>query len=89
MIRKELDLQGQDRLQSRPAALLVQEACKYSSRILIEQGGKTVNVKSMMGVLSLGAQPSEVKLVLIVEGEDEQSAAAAILPLIGPMYAKA
>lgn len=88
MIRKELDLQGQERLQSRPAAVLVQEACKYASRILIEQGGKTVNVKSMMGVLSLGA-PSHEKLVLVVEGDDEQKAADAILPMIGDMFSKA
>lgn len=87
MIRKELDLSGQERLQSRPAAMLVQEACKYSSRILIEQGGKTVNVKSMMGVLSLGV-PTEDKLVLIVDGEDEQAAVDAMLPMIGEMFAK-
>lgn len=88
MIRKELKLEGQERLQSRPAALLVQEACKYNARILIEQGGKTVNVKSMMGVLSLG-QPLDEKLVLIVDGDDESKAAEAIEPMIGQMFAKA
>ncbi len=87
MIRKELTLGGQERLQSRPAALLVQEACKYAARILIEQGGKTVNVKSMMGVLSLGA-PTGEKLVLIVDGEDEQKAADAIIPMIGQMFTR-
>lgn len=87
MIRKELKLDGQERLQSRPAALLVQEACKYASRILIEQGGKTVNVKSMMGVLSLGI-PTDEKLVLIIDGEDEQKAMDAIAPLIGQMFTK-
>lgn len=88
MIRKELDLKGQERLQSRPAALLVQEACKYASRILIEQGGKTVNVKSMMGVLSLGV-PADGNLVLVVEGEDERKAMDAIEPMISEMFAKA
>ncbi len=87
MIRKEVSLVGQERLQSRPAAILVQEACKYASRILIEQGGKTVNVKSMMGVLSLGV-PTGDKLVLIVDGEDEQRAAEAIIPMISQMFTK-
>lgn len=87
MIRKELNLSGQERLQSRPAALLVQEACKFASRILIEQGGKTVNVKSMMGVLSLGI-PADDKMTLVIDGEDEQKAAAAIEPLIGQMFSK-
>ena len=85
MIRRELNLAGQERLQSRPAAVLVQEACKYASRVLIEQGGKTVNVKSMMGVLSLGV-PSDERLTLIVEGDDEQRAADAIEPLIRQMF---
>lgn len=88
MIRKELNLQGQERLQSRPAALLVQEACKFTSRVLIEQGGKTVNVKSMMGVLSLGV-PTDEKLVLIVDGDDEYKAMDAIAPMIGRMFIKA
>lgn len=87
MIRKELQLDGQERLQSRPAAMLVQEACKFSSRILIEQGGKTVNVKSMMGVLSLGV-PLDEKLVLIIDGEDERKAADVIAPMIGQMFTK-
>lgn len=87
MIRKELDFKGHERLQSRPAALLVQEACKYASRVLIEQGGKTVNVKSMMGVLSIGT-PSNDSLVLVVDGEDEKEAMEAILPMIGQIFAK-
>jgi len=85
MIRRELKLEGQERLQSRPAALLVQEACKYASRILIEQGGKTVNVKSMMGVLSLGV-PVQDRMVLIVDGEDEEKAMDAVSPLISQAF---
>lgn len=85
MIRKEMDLDGQERLQSRPAALLVQEACKYESRILIEQGGKTVNVKSMMGVLSLGI-PADEKLVLVIDGDDEAKAMEVIAPMIYEMF---
>ncbi len=85
MIRKELQLTGQERLQSRPAALLVQEACRYASRILIEQGGKTVNVKSMMGVLSLGV-PTGGEMALVADGEDEQAAMAALEPLLEGLF---
>lgn len=85
MIRRTLTLSGNERLLSRPAAVLVQEACKYSARVLIEQGGKTVNVKSMMGVLSLG-MPTEGDLMLIADGEDEQQAMDAIEPLISQMF---
>ncbi|MCL1795797.1 MAG: HPr family phosphocarrier protein [Clostridia bacterium] len=86
MIRKVLtaDL---EHLQSRPAAQLVQEACKYISRILIEQGDKTVNVKSMMGVLSL-VSPSVGEVALIIEGDDERQALDALMPLIREMLTK-
>ena len=86
MIRKELtaDL---ERLQSRPAALLVQEACKYVSRILIEQGNKTINVKSMMGVLSL-VGPSVGEVALVIEGVDEQQALDALSPLIEEVFSE-
>lgn len=87
MIRKELKLEGAERLQSRPAAMLVQEACKYTSLILIEQGGKTVNVKSIMGVLSLGI-PEDGRLMLVVDGEDEQLAIDTLEPMIGDLFAK-
>lgn len=88
MIRTSIDAQGQSRLQSRPAAMLVQEACKYASRIWIEQGDKTVNAKSMMGVLSLD-MPNEEPMVLVIEGADEKKATDALLPLIGQMFAVA
>lgn len=87
MIRKEIDVGGQERLQSRPAAMLVQEACKFTSRVLLEQGGKTVNVKSMMGVLSLGVPTGG--LVLVIDGEDENKAMESIAPLIDQMFTKA
>ena len=85
MIRKEIKRYGNERLQSRPAALLVQEACKYASHILIEQGGKTANAKSMMGVLSLNA-PSNDTMTLIVDGEDEKMAMEAIAPLLDRLF---
>ena len=85
MIRRELKLEGPGGIQSRPAAMLVQEACKYLSRILIEQGGKTVNAKSMMGVLSLGL-PAQDTLTLVVDGVDEAQAADALAPLVLMMF---
>ena len=85
MIREEITVVPTGRLQSRAAALLVQEACKYTSRILIEQGSKTINAKSMMGVLSLGI-PSQNTMLLIAEGADEAKAAAAIKPLVRSMF---
>ena len=87
MIRKEIKLYGNERLQSRPAALLVQEACKYASHIVIEQGGKTANAKSMMGVLSLNA-PSNDTMALIVDGDDEKTAMDTLAPLLDKLFTR-
>lgn len=81
MIRKELTITNPDGLQSRPAALLVQVACKFNARILIEQGQKIINAKSMMGVLSLGiAQKGTI--MLVIDGDDEAQAFAALSRLV-------
>ncbi|MGY3724787.1 phosphocarrier protein [Granulicatella balaenopterae] len=64
-------------IHARPATLLVQTASKFSSEVQLEYKGKTVNLKSIMGVMSLGVgQGADV--VITVEGEDEVDAMAAI-----------
>ncbi|WP_425446438.1 HPr family phosphocarrier protein [Dethiothermospora halolimnae] len=60
-------------LHARPASLVVNTANKYSSNISIKKGDKTINCKSIMGVLSIGADKGD-ELVIITEGEDEVEA---------------
>lgn len=81
MIRKELTITNPEGLQSRPAALLVQVANKYNARILIEQGQKIINAKSMMGVLSLGIAHKGT-ILLVIDGDDEAQAFAALSRLV-------
>lgn len=60
-------------IHARPATLLVQSASKYDSDIQLEFKGKRVNLKSIMGVMSLGVgQNSEV--VVIADGKDAKEA---------------
>lgn len=60
-------------IHARPATLLVQSASKYDSDIQLEFNGKRVNLKSIMGVMSLGVgQNSEV--VVIADGKDANEA---------------
>ena len=81
MTRRKLDMRGIEGLNARSAAMLVQAACKFTSRILIEQGSKVVNAKSLMGVLSLSAKSLDT-LYLVLDGEDETEAARTIDDLI-------
>lgn len=41
-------------IHARPATTLVQNASKFNSEVNLEYNGKKVNLKSIMGVMSLG-----------------------------------
>ncbi|EIA21263.1 phosphocarrier protein HPr [Listeria fleischmannii 1991] len=60
-------------IHARPATLLVQAASKYSSDIQIEYTGKKVNLKSIMGVMSLGIGKG-ADITIHAEGSDEKEA---------------
>ena len=60
-------------IHARPAKVLVNELGKFKSDIRITAGNKTVNGKSIIFVISLGAtKGTEVKFVF--NGEDENEA---------------
>ncbi len=60
-------------LHARPAALFVQLVDKLGVTVTIEKDHEKINGKSIMGLLTLGAQCGTV-LKLIVEGERSQKA---------------
>ena len=81
MIRKPIAFPNRAPLTRRSAALLVQEASRFESRLMIEHDAKIVNAKSMLGLLSLGAD-AQAGLCLLAEGPDEAEAAAAVEELL-------
>jgi len=72
-------------LHARPAALLVQEASKYTSIIELESDGLKVNGKSIMGVMMLAAA-CDSEITVIVNGDDSEEAYAAIKRLIDSKF---
>lgn len=56
-----------------PATELVDYVKQYNSHVTLSYSGKEVNLKSMMGVLSLGV-PTKAKLMIKIEGLDEERA---------------
>ena len=76
--KKSVVVNMQDDLEARPIALLVQKANQFSSQIYMEsEGNKRVNVKSIMGMMSMALLNGE-EVVIDAEGEDAQDAVAAI-----------
>lgn len=76
-MEKLFKVTSQSGIHARPATLLVNAASKFNSEINLAYSGKTVNLKSIMGVMSLGIQEgSEIKIT--ANGDDADQALAAI-----------
>ena len=77
MAEKVFKVTAESGIHARPATQLVQAASKFDADINLEYNGKSVNLKSIMGVMSLGIpQGSEIKIV--AEGSDADDAIAAL-----------
>ena len=64
-------------IHARPATVLVQTASKYDADINLEYNGKTVNLKSIVGVMSLGIAKGAT-ITISASGSDENDALAAL-----------
>lgn len=74
MVKKTVTVQRAAGLEARPIAMLVQKASQFSSRVHIEVGTKSINAKSIMGMMSLSVGNGD-ELVVVTEGADEVAAA--------------
>lgn len=75
LIKKEIVVKNKQGLHARPAAIFVQVANKYDSRITLKNDSEEVNGKSIMGILMLGAEQGSV-IIIEAEGEDAHMAVA-------------
>lgn len=64
-------------IHARPAGLLVKEAIKFSSEIIIEKDGKKGDLKRIFAVMSLGVKCGEV-VTITASGEDEDKAVSTL-----------
>lgn len=85
MQRKEFVIQNKTGLHARPATVFVQTANRFNSNIVIQRDGKKVSARSILGVLSLGAE-RDSSIIVEVDGSDEESAMKSIEELIGNKF---
>lgn len=77
MEKREFHIVAETGIHARPATLLVQAASKFNSNINLEYNGKSVNLKSIMGVMSLGVgQGADVTIT--ADGDDAKESIEAI-----------
>ena len=77
MIEKILTVKNRAGIHARPAAIIAQTANKFQSEISITRDDATVNAKSIMGVIAMGAGYN-TQLTITVEGPDESEAVAVL-----------
>ena len=68
-------------LHARPAALFVQTANRFKSKIQVRNGEREANAKSIMGILSLGANQGAM-ITIRAEGDDAEQAIQQLESLI-------
>jgi phosphotransferase system HPr (HPr) family protein len=72
-IRKKVVVKNKQGLHARPAALFVQVANKFDSRITVRRNHEEVNGKSIMGILTLGVE-ANTSIMIEADGPDAQLA---------------
>ena len=80
MTEKQVQIKNRAGIHARPAALIVQTASQYSSKILLQKEHETINAKSIMGIITLGAG-YETELTIKADGSDEGDAVDALYNL--------
>jgi phosphocarrier protein HPr len=77
MIEKIYKIIDESGIHARPATLLVNTITPFSSDVILEYKGKQVNLKSILGVMSLGI-PQEETIKIIAQGDDAEQVLANI-----------
>jgi len=80
-IQKKIIVKNKSGLHARPAAMFVQIANKFDSRITIKNDSEEVNGKSIMGILMLGAEQGS-EIVIEAQGHDAQEALSELEKII-------
>ncbi|MCK5198123.1 MAG: HPr family phosphocarrier protein [Spirochaetales bacterium] len=80
MKQETVTIKNRAGIHARPAALIVKTANEYDSEIFLEHENMRINAKSIMGIITLGANYKSI-IQVIAEGDDEEEVVSAIVKL--------
>lgn len=81
MIEQTVTIGSKSGLHARPAAVFVQNAKGFQSKITLSKNDKIVNGKSILSVLTLGAEQGD-RVVLQADGDDAEPAVSKLASLL-------
>ncbi len=70
-VKRKITVKNPQGLHARPAAMFVRIVSKYNSTVSVSKDGIKVNGKSIMGILTLGAQ-KDSEIEIEANGEDAE-----------------
>lgn len=81
MLHKVFSIISENGIHARSATVLVSQASKFKSQITLEYEGASVDLKSIMGIMSLGLYIGD-NFDLYINGVDEEEALKKITEII-------
>jgi len=81
MTRRDVQIRNRLGLHARAAARFVHSANRFKARVTLTRGSKSMDGKSILGILLLAASHG-TQLTVSAEGEDEKEAVAALAELV-------
>jgi phosphotransferase system HPr (HPr) family protein len=79
-IRRQIEVRNRLGIHARPANLIARAAMRFSSRVEIVKGNECIDAKSIISLLTLGAEQGTM-LEIVAEGDDAEEAVVAICDL--------
>ena len=80
-IERIVTIRSKSGLHARPAATFVQKAKTFRSQITLSKNDKTANAKSILSVLTIGAEQGD-QVLLKVTGDDAEIAIGELASLL-------
>lgn len=85
MVERQIRIRNRLGLHARAAAKLVHVASSFRCDVRVSKDGDTVDAKSILGILQLGAAQG-MEIAISCEGQDEEDALAAVTRLIDDRF---
>lgn len=85
MLQQTVTIRNKLGLHARAAAKLVNTAGRYESSVVLQNGEKSADAKSIMGIMMLAAAQG-TELELTVDGDDETEALESVVSLFDDLF---
>lgn len=87
ILRRTITIVHRQGLHARPAAIFVEMANRFASKITVRKGRKSVDGKSIMGLLTLAANQGS-RISIVADGPDAQDALERLCRLVTQSHAE-